>query len=335
MIEFLQNIDFVHPQLLALLLLIPAGLAWYIFKIRKTQSHITISTTEPLRHHSSLRARLYPYLPLLRALALAAMIVALARPQLSLKEEEVKAEGIDIIMVMDISSSMLAQDFQPDRLQVSKEVAKEFIDKRTFDRIGLVVFAGESFTQCPLTTDHRVVKDFLDGLQCGLLDDGTAIGMGLASAVNRLKDSEAKSKVVILLTDGVNNSGYIKPLTAAEIAKELGTKVYTIGVGSRGQALSPVSRRSDGRYIFGMANVEIDEALLSQIAEMTGGNYYRATDESSLVAIYDEIDKLEKTEMEITVFKRYSEEFRRFLIIGLILLLTETVLRLSIFKTLP
>jgi Ca-activated chloride channel family protein len=263
------------------------------------------------------------------------MVIALARPQLTLKEEEIKAEGIDIIMVMDISSSMLAQDFQPDRLQVSKAVAKEFIDKREYDRIGLVVFAGESFTQCPLTTDHRVVKDFLDGLQCGLLDDGTAIGMGLASAVNRLKDSDAKSKVVILLTDGVNNSGYIKPITAAEIAKELETKVYTIGVGSRGQALSPVSRRSDGRYIFGMANVEIDEALLNQIAEMTGGNYYRATDESSLMAIYDEIDKLEKTEMEITTFKRYSEEFRRFLIIGLLLFLVETLLRLSIFKTLP
>lgn len=335
MINLFQNIEFVHPQFLGLLVLIPLGVFWYFFRLRHTESHIIISTTEPLNHNSTLRTKLYPYLPILRAMALAAMIIALARPQLTLKEEEIKAEGIDIIMVMDISSSMLAQDFQPDRLQVSKEVAKEFIDKREYDRIGLVVFAGESFTQCPLTTDHRVVKDFLDGLQCGLLDDGTAIGMGLASAVNRLKDSEAKSKVVILLTDGVNNSGYIKPITAAEIAKELETKVYTIGVGSRGQALSPVSRRSDGRYIFGMANVEIDEALLNQIAEMTGGNYYRATDESSLVAIYDEIDKLEKTEMEITTFKRYSEEFRRFLIYGLALFLIETLLRLSIFKTLP
>ena len=230
---------------------------------------------------------------------------------------------------------MLAQDFQPDRLQVSKEVAKQFVDKREFDRIGLVVFAGESFTQCPLTTDHRVVKDFLDGLQCGMLEDGTAIGMGLASAVNRMKDSDSKSKVVILLTDGVNNSGYIKPLTASEIAQELETKVYTIGVGTRGQALSPVSRRSDGRYIFGMANVEIDERLLEEIANMTGGQYYRATDQQSLESIYAEIDRLEKTEMEITSFRRYSEEFRRFLSIGIILLLIDLLLRLTVFKTLP
>ncbi len=296
---------------------------------------MTISTTEPIKGISSFRTRLYPFLPILRALSFVAIVCALARPQLTLKEEEIKAEGIDIILVMDISSSMLAQDFQPDRLQVSKEVAKEFVDKREFDRIGLVVFAGESFTQSPLTTDHRVVKDFMDGLQCGMLEDGTAIGMGLASAVNRMKDSEAKSKVVILLTDGVNNSGYIKPLTAAEIAQELETKVYTIGVGTRGQALSPVSRRSDGRYIFGMANVEIDERLLNQIAEMTGGQYYRATDEQSLEAIYAEIDRLEKTEMEITTFKRYSEEFRTFLIFGILLLLIEMLLRISVFKTLP
>lgn len=330
-----QNIDFVNPEALILLLLIPLAAFWYWYKLRKQQSHITISTTGPLAGNNSLRSRFYPFLPILRALAFAAMVLALARPQLALKEEDIKAEGIDIILVMDISSSMLAQDFQPDRLQVSKEVAKEFIDKREYDRIGLVVFAGESFTQCPLTTDHRVVKEFLDGLQCGMLEDGTAIGMGLASAVNRMKDSEAKSKVVILLTDGVNNSGYIKPITSAEIAQELATKVYTIGVGTRGQALSPVSRRSDGRYIFGMANVEIDERLLNQIAEMTGGQYYRATDKESLESIYAEIDRLEKTEMDITTFKRYSEEFRQFLIFGLILLLLEMILRMSVFKTLP
>ena len=329
------NIEFVNPEAFLLLLLLPLAALWYWYRLRKQEAFMTISSTAPLKNIKSIRSKLYPFLPLLRAFGYIAIVCALARPQLTLKEEEIKAEGIDIILVMDISSSMLAQDFQPDRLQVSKEVAKEFVDKREYDRIGLVVFAGESFTQCPLTTDHRVVKDFMDGLQCGMLEDGTAIGMGLASAVNRMKDSEAKSKVVILLTDGVNNSGYIKPLTAAEIAQELDTKVYTIGVGTRGQALSPVSRRSDGRYIFGMANVEIDERLLNQIAEMTGGQYYRATDEKSLEAIYAEIDRLEKTEMEITTFKRYSEEFRTFLIIGILLLILEMLLRISVFKTLP
>ncbi len=333
--SLLSNIEFVNPEAFLLLLLVPALAAWYWLKLRHRQTQLTVSTTAPIAAMSTWRTKLYPYLPILRMLSFIAIVAALARPQLTLKEEEIKAEGIDIVMVMDISSSMLAQDFQPDRLQVSKDVAKQFVDKREYDRIGLVVFAGESFTQCPLTTDHRVVKDFLDGLQCGLLEDGTAIGMGLASAVNRMKESESESKVIILLTDGVNNSGYIKPMTAAEIAQELETKVYTIGVGTRGMALSPVSRRSDGRYIFGMANVEIDEKLLSEIADMTGGKYYRATDEESLEAIYAEIDQLEKTEMEITSFKRYSEEFRRFLIFGLLLLVAEILLRLTLFKTLP
>lgn len=335
MMNWLQNIEFVHPWWLYLLIVLPVLVWWHFKRLAQRQTHLTISTTKPIRNLVSIRTRLFPFLPLLSALAFVFLVLALSRPQLSLKEEEVKAEGIDIVMVMDISSSMLAQDFQPDRLSVSKDVAKTFIDKRTYDRIGLVVFAGESYTQCPLTTDHRVVKDFLDGLQCGLLEDGTAIGMGLASAVNRVKESEAKSKVVILLTDGVNNSGYIKPLTAAEIAQELDTKVYTIGVGSRGQALSPVQRRSDGRYIFGMANVEIDERLLNEIAKMTGGKYFRATDETSLQEIYSEIDQLEKTEMEITTFKRYSEEYRPFLFLGGFLFLLEVILRMSIFKTLP
>jgi Ca-activated chloride channel family protein len=263
------------------------------------------------------------------------LIVALARPQLTLKEEQIKAEGIDIMLAMDLSSSMLAQDFKPDRLTVSKVVASDFVDKREYDRIGLSVFAGESFTQCPLTTDHRVVKDFLGGLTCGILDDGTAIGMGLASAVNRLKDSEAKSKVVILLTDGVNNSGYIKPLTAAEIAREIGVRVYTIGVGSIGEAVSPISRRSNGTYVFGIARVEIDEALLAEIAQMTGGKYFRATTAEGLEEIYREIDRLEKTEMDIKVMRRYSEEFRFFLWLGLGLLFFELLLRFTLLRTIP
>lgn len=331
----LSDITFVSPYFLVLLALIPIAFFWNRRKRENNSVHLHMPDLEPIKEINSWRSILYPYLNIIKGLAFALFVIALARPQLTLKEEEVKAEGIDIMMIMDISSSMLAQDFKPDRLEVSKKVAIQFVDKRPYDRIGLVVFSGESFTQCPLTTDHRVLKDFLDGLQCGLLEDGTAIGMGLASAVNRLKDSEAKSKVIILLTDGVNNSGYIKPMTAAEIAQELETKVYTIGVGSVGQALSPISRRSDGRYVFGMAKVEIDEGLLNQISDMTGGKYYRATDEQSLEAIYAEIDRLEKTEMDITTFKRYSEEYGKFLSLGLVLFLLEVVLRHSLFKTLP
>lgn len=263
------------------------------------------------------------------------LILALARPQRTLQEEEVKAEGIDITLVMDLSSSMLAKDFQPDRLEASKAVAIEFVDKRPYDRFGLVVFSGESYTMSPLTMDHQVIQELLSGLQCGLLDDGTAIGMGLASAVNRLKESKAKSKVIILLTDGVNNRGYIQPMQAAEIAKQFNIKVYTIGVGTAGEALTPVSRRSDGQYVFGYANVEIDENLLKQIAGETGGEYFRALNETGLRSIYDEIDQLEKTEMEVTVFKRYKDLYRSLAWAGLALLLIEFLLGNTLLKTLP
>jgi len=238
-------------------------------------------------------------------------------------------------MVMDLSSSMLARDFKPDRLTVSKEMAKQFIDKRTYDRIGLVVFAGESFTQSPLTTDHKILKDFMSGIESGIMEDGTAIGMGLASAVNRLKESEAESKVVILLTDGVNNAGYIKPMTAAEIAKELKVKVYTIGVGSRGNAVAPISRRSDGRYNYGLSRVEIDEDLLTEISKLTEGKYFRATNEAGLERIYEEIDRLEKTEIQTSVFNRYSEEFRIFLLCGLGLLFIELLFKYTWLRQLP
>ena len=261
--------------------------------------------------------------------------MAMARPQEVFKEEDITADGIDILMVMDLSSSMLAQDFKPDRLEVSKRVAAEFIDKRQYDRIGLAVFAGEAFTQCPLTTDHRVLKEFLANLQCGMLDDGTAIGMGLATAVNRLKDSDAKSKVVILLTDGDNNAGYIKPITAAEIAREYNVKVYTVGVGSRGKALAPVSRRSDGQYIFGLATVQIDEALLEQIAEMTGGKYFRATTTKALEKIYRDIDKMEKTKIETTTIKRESERFHSFALWGILFLGFEMLLRYTFLRSIP
>ena len=330
-----ENITFVHPGFLFLLLLLPIIGLWYYYSYKNRYAILRMSSLESIRNVSSLRGQLRALLPILRALAFMMLVIALARPQETLKEEEIKAEGIDIALVMDLSSSMLAQDFKPDRLEVSKRVAGDFVDKREFDRIGLAVFAGEAFTQCPLTTDHRVVKEFLAGLKCGILEDGTAIGMGLATAVNRLKDSEVESKVVILLTDGVNNAGYVKPITAAEIAREFNVKVYTIGVGSTGDALTPVSRRSDGRYIFGLARVEIDENLLENIATMTGGKYFRATSAEGLERIYEEIDQLEKTEIEVTSIRRYNEEFHRFAFLGLLFLGLEILLRYTVLRTIP
>lgn len=335
MIEYLKNIEFTNPLWLTLLAVLPLIWLWKKWRMPDSSPEFNFSDIGPLESATTWKNHLFPIPPILRYLALIILIIALARPQLSLKEEEVKAEGIDIILAIDLSSSMLAQDFQPDRLSVSKQVAIEFVNKRSYDRIGLVVFSGESYTQVPLTTDHTIVKSFLSELEVGRLKDGTAIGMGLASAVNRLKDSESKSKVVILLTDGVNNAGYVKPLTAAEIAKEFEVKVYTIGVGSEGSARSPVNKRSDGRYVFGMARVEIDEALLREISEMTGGKYYRALDSESLQRIYQEIDTLEKTEIEVNVFKRYSDEFR-FLVMGaLIILMIEFLLSKIVLRSIP
>lgn len=334
MIDILKNISFVHPYFLSLLLLVPVLVFWYIRRSSRRHASLRMPAMDGFSANS-LRGRMQVILPILRALSFIALVIALARPQMSLREEEIKAEGIDIMMSIDLSSSMLAQDFEPNRLEASKRVAKDFITKRPYDRAGLVVFAGEAFTQCPLTTDHSVVQQFLSGLECGILEDGTAIGMGLATAVNRIKDSPVKSKVVILLTDGVNNTGYVAPLQAAKIAQEFGVKVYTIGVGSTGQTMAPSARRRDGRYVFNMVRVEIDEALLNQIAEMTGGKYYRATDEQSLINIYDTIDTLEKTEIDVTVIKRYSEEFYRFVILGLIFLALEVFLRYTVLRTIP
>lgn len=329
------NLNFVSPEFLLLLLLIPAVGIWYYRRYKQRYPTMDMPSLEGVAGLFSWRARLRIALPILRALAFGLFVIALARPQESLKEENIKAEGIDIVLVMDLSSSMLARDFTPDRLEVSKDVAAQFVDKRPYDRVGLAVFSGEAFTQCPLTTDHAVVKDFLENLKCGILEDGTAIGMGLATAVNRLKDSESVSKVVILLTDGVNNSGYIQPMTAAQIASQFDVKVYTIGIGSVGEALTPVSVRSDGRYIFGLARVEIDEQLLKEIAEMTGGAYFRATSKEGLEEIYSKIDELEKTEIEVTTIRRYSEEFYFFAGLGLLLLILEILLRYTVFRALP
>ena len=335
MIGLGDNIQFVNPEFFLLLLLLPLAGYWYLRRRKQHYGTLRMPSLDSIRGMRSWRGRLRAALPILRALAFSALVVAMARPQEVLQEEEVDAEGIDIMMALDLSSSMLAQDFKPDRLEVSKRVAAEFIDKRRYDRIGLAVFAGEAFTQCPLTTDHRVLKKFLAELECGALEDGTAIGMGLATAVHHLEDSEAKSKVVILLTDGVNNAGYINPVMAAQIAQKMGVKVYTIGVGSTGDALTPVSRRSDGRYIFGLARVEIDEDLLKNIANMTEGEYFRATSAESLERIYAQIDRLEKTKIEVTVLKRYNEAFHPFVFWGLVLLLLEALLRYTVLRTIP
>lgn len=336
MIDFLRNIELQDPWFLLGLLVIPLMIYHRYFNTSAEQRpSLRVSNVTSLTTTKSWRGRALYYLPILQWLALAAMIVALARPQLSLKEESVTAEGIDIILALDLSSSMLAKDFSPDRLEVSKKVAAEFVAKRREDRIGVVVFSGESFTQCPLTSDHRIVQKFLAQLQCGFLEEGTAIGMGLATAVNRLKDSDAKSKVVILLTDGDNNTGYIKPLTAAEMARELSLTVYTIGVGSKGMALTPQGKRSDGSYVFDYARVMINEPLLEEIAGTTGGQYFRATSAEALQEVYNEIDKLEKTEREVTTYKRYSDEFPIFISVGLGFFLIHLLLQLTIFRTYP
>jgi Ca-activated chloride channel homolog len=328
----IKNLVFEDPEWLLLLLLLPIWWYWYIKYSKDKQPFLRFSGGTNDLEVYTWRIFLLKTQPFLRLLALIFLLIGLARPQWLIQEENIDAEGIDIVLVMDLSSSMLAQDFSPDRLEVSKKVASDFVGKRTYDRIALTVFAGEAFTMCPLTTDHKVVRNFLSELNAGQLKDGTAIGMGLATAVNRLKDSESKSKVVILLTDGVNNEGYIKPLTAAEIAREFGIKVYTIGVGSTGDALTPISRRNDGRYVFGLARVEIDEELLQEISVMTGGTYYRATNEKVLQEVYAQIDQLEKTRVEITTIKRFEDQFEVWLGISLLLLIIEVSILFGLSK---
>lgn len=327
-----ENFEWEHPWRLAFILL-PAILLYVRMRypgFNMLRFEATGISKAQIRR--TWRGILLASSPWLLGVASLFLILAWAGPRLALAEEKITAEGIDIFMAMDLSSSMLARDFEPDRLAVSKEMAARFVDKRIHDRIGLTVFAGEAFTQCPLTTDHAIVKEFLSQLQCGQLEDGTAIGMGLASAVNRLKDSETKTKIIILITDGVNNAGYIQPMTAAEIAKSLGIRIYAIGVGSMGEALTPVRRTMDGKYLFGMARVEIDEALMRQITEMTGGKYFRATSEEILLSVYDEINKLEKTKMNVTVIKRYKEGFRPLLLMGLLLIGLDFLIRFVVVR---
>ncbi|MCL6267376.1 vWA domain-containing protein [Flagellimonas myxillae] len=328
-----DNIEFANPQFFWLLLVLPVALLWYLFKHREEVASLKISSIKGFTI-GSLASKLRPVLIALRLLALASIITALARPQIEDISTRTKTtKGIDIVMAIDVSSSMLARDLKPNRLTALREVAGEFIKKRPNDRIGLVGYAGESYTKTPITSDKTIVLNALREISYGDLEDGTAIGMGLATSVNRLKESKAISKVIILLTDGVNNSGFIEPQTAADLAAEFGIKTYTIGLGTNGNALSPVSYNRDGTFRYGMRQVEIDEALLKEIAKVTGGEYFRATDNEKLEEIYDEINKLEKTEVEEFKYYKYDERYRPLIFLAGILLLLEWALRNSIFKS--
>lgn len=330
----MDRYQFANPQLFYLLLVLVPMIAWYILRQKKFSASLQISTIRglglaPKTWKHSLRHALFG----LRVLAIALLVVALARPQSSESWENMTTEGIDIVMAIDVSTSMLARDLKPDRLEAAKDVAVQFIAGRPYDRIGLVVFAGESFTQCPLTTDHAVVTNLLRETTTGIIEDGTAIGNGLATSVSRLKESDALSRVVILLTDGENNRGEIPPITAAEIAKTFGIRVYTIGVGTIGTAPYPMPTPF-GTQIQ-QVPVKIDEETLQSIADITGGNYFRATNNDKLKNIYDEIDKLEKSKIDVKEFSRKKEEFLPFALWAAILLLISIFLKNSVFRNIP
>ena len=325
---------FNNPEYLFLLLLLIPVVFWYIREMYKSDASLQISSHRNLQLKSkSLKIKLLHLPFILRTLAILLLTIALARPQASNSWRTESTEGIDIMMALDISGTMMAEDLKPNRLKASKDVAAEFILSRPNDNIGLVVFAGESFTQCPLTTDHAVLVNLFNGIDYGLIDDGTAIGLGLANAVNRLKDSKSKSKVIILLTDGSNNSGDIAPITAAEIAKTFGIRIYTIGVGSYGQVRIPVQTPIGIQYQ--LMDSEFDEKSLQEIATMTGGQYFRATNNSKLRNIYQEIDKLEKTKINVREYSKKNEEFYVFALIAFLLMLLEILLRNTFLKRIP
>lgn len=330
-----DNVEFVNPEFFWLLLLLPIAAVWYFFKRKKQTASLKISSIKGFKGSTSILTKLKPMLFVMRLLALAALITAMARPQREDISTRTKTtRGIDIVMAIDVSSSMLARDLKPNRLVALKEVASDFIKERVNDRIGLVVYSGESYTKTPITSDKSIVLKALNEITYGQLQDGTAIGMGLANAVNRIKDSKAKSKVLILLTDGVNNSGFIEPETAAGLAVEYGIKTYTIGIGTNGMALTPVSYNPDGSFRYGMSKVEIDEQLLKDIADQTGGVYFRATNNEKLSEIYEEINKLEKTDLEEIKYYNYEEEFRYFALFACGLLVLESILRFTVFRSL-
>lgn len=329
-----EHLKFANPEAFYLLLLIPAGIAWYWFKAPSTRARLQISDFAAFSgKRYTLKQTLQHFLFLCKVMAFGLLITALARPQSTMSRQSVSVEGIDIVLAMDISGSMLAEDFKPNRLAAARDVAEDFIKGRPSDRIGLVVFSGESFTQCPLTMDHPVLINLLEEIKSGMIEDGTAIGDGLATAVSRLKESQAVSKVIILLTDGENNRGFIDPVSAAEIAKVFGLRVYTIGVGTIGTAPYPVETPFGIQYQ--EMEVRIDEPLLTKIADMTNGKYFRATNKQKLKDIYQEIDQLEKSKVDVTEFRKKNEEYLPFAMAALGFLLLDFILGVTVFRKFP
>ncbi len=331
----MSNFEFANKGFLWLLILVPLIGAWFFMKRHKDQATLKTSNIAAFKLQSSFITKLKPLLYILRLLALILLILALARPRnVAVSKKSKTVRGIDIVMAIDVSASMLARDLKPNRLEALKKVAERFVNKRPNDRIGVVVYAGESFTQTPITSDKRIVINTIRKLHWGELEGGTAIGMGLGTAINRIKDSKAKTKVIILLTDGVNNTGFVDPKLATELAKNLGIKVYTIGLGTNGMALFPVAKDMNGKLKFGYAKVEIDEDLLKYIATQTEGTYFRATNNKSLSAVYDEINKLEKTKIEEFKYYNFSEKYRFLILLAGALLFIEGFLRFTLFKSL-
>ncbi len=330
-----ENFTFENPQFFWLFLILPLAIAWFIWKRNKQQAELKISSIKGFKASGSLFSKLKPILFVLRLAAMSLIITALARPRtVDVSTKTKTTRGIDIVMAIDVSASMLAKDLRPNRLEALKDVAAEFVKGRPNDRIGLVIYAGESFTKTPITSDKSIVLSSMKDVKYdNVLENGTAIGMGLATSVNRLKDSKAKSKVIILLTDGSNNAGFIDPKIASELAVEYGIKTYTIGLGTNGMALAPVALLPNGSFQYGRVQVEIDEDLLKEIAKATGGKYFRATNNKKLEQIYQEIDKLEKTDIEEFKFYNYEEKFRSLVLLAGLLIFMEFLLRYTVFRS--
>ena len=329
------KVTFLNPEFLWLFLVLPIAIAWLFYKRNQLSATVKMSSLEPFKQNRTFLVKAKPFLYVLRILALSSIIIALARPRsVDVTSKSKTTKGIDIVMAIDVSSSMLANDLKPNRLEALKKVASTFVQDRINDRIGLVVYAGESYTRTPVTSDKTIILQSLKTIEYddSIIADGTGIGVGLATAINRIKDSKAKSRIIILLTDGVNNSGTIDPRTAAEIAKEYGIKVYTIGIGTNGQAMFPVAKDANGKLVFRKMPVEIDESLMKEIAKATDAKYFRATSNKKLQAIYDEINKLETTEIDEKKFYNYDEKYKPFVLIAFVLLGVEVLLRNSVFR---
>ena len=331
----MEKITFLNPEFFWLFLLIPVVVVWLFLKRNHQSATLKISSVEGFKGSNTLLVRLKPFLGVLRLLALSSLIVAMARPRtVDISNKTKTTKGIDIVMAIDVSGSMLAKDLKPNRMEALKRVAADFVDQRPNDRIGLVVYASEAYTKTPVTSDKAIISEAIKSIKYdNVLQDGTGIGMGLATAVNRLKDSKAKSKVIILLTDGVNNAGFIEPETASDIAKQYGIKVYTIGIGTNGMAMFPYAVAPNGQFLFQMMKVEIDEQLMKSIARKTDGKYFRATSNDKLAEIYASINKLETTEIQELKFYDYDEKFRPFVWFAGFLVLLEIGLRNTVYKS--